>query len=243
MAAKATPTQKDSDVATDYAALRFVITSFISRIATALPVRVVSCTNSGSLSAFGFVDVQPLVTQMSGASEAVPHGKLFQLPYLRVQGGKNAVIMDPEPGDIGIAVFGSRDISALKSADGVAQARGARNLGLTPASGRQFNMADGMYLGGVLNAEPEQYVRFSGEGIEVVSPTKIRLAAPEIELDAGTSVTVTASSVSVEADSDVAINSPANDISGGATQIDGKVFLTHTHGGVQPGGGTSGPVT
>jgi hypothetical protein len=242
MGLKATSVQGDSDSATDFAALQFVITSFISRISTAMPVRVVSCTNAGGLSAFGFVNVQPLLTQLSGGLEAVPHGALFQIPYLRVQGGANAVIMDPEPGDIGIAVFASRDISALKGDEGVAQARGERNRGLPPASNRQYNMSDGMYLGGILNAQPEQYVRFSGEGVEVVSPTKIRLSAPEIEINAGTSVTVTAPSVGVEASSDVTIDSPANDISGGNTQIDGKIFLQHTHSGVQTGGGTSGPV-
>lgn len=219
--------QKGSDTATEYATIQFIIQSILSRIATATMVKVVSCTNSGGLSPWGFVNVQPVVSQLSGNNVAVQHGTLFRLPYLRLQGGLNAVIMDPEPGDIGLAVFCSRDISSLKVQGNLDKIKDGSLTGVTPASGRQYDMADGIYVGAGLNAQPTQYIQFSSEGIKVVSPTKIRLEAPDIEIVATISVT---------------IDSPANDI-GSVTTIDGKPFLPHTHSGVTPGGGNSGGVT
>lgn len=70
---------------------------------------------------------------------------------------------------------------------------------------RQFDYADGIYIGGVLNGVPEQYIQYSDTGIHMHSPTKVRITAPEIELDAETSIKSTAplirstASASVEA--------------------------------------------
>jgi hypothetical protein len=103
-------------------------------------------------------------------------------------------------------------------------------------------MADGLYLGGFLNAIPEQFVRFSTEGVEVVSPTKIRLVAPTVEIVASTAYTVNSAAITETASGSITIDSPSNDIKGGGTKIDDKPFLTHAHSGVTPGLGTSGPV-
>lgn len=249
--------QHASDTATEFAMYQFLISSYVAQMATATLVRVVSCTNSGGLAKWGTVDVQPVITQLAGDNTAVQHQQLFRLPYSRIQGGKNAVIIDPEPGDLGIAVFASRDISALKKQEAIDQVASGDLRGVPPSSDRQYSMADGLYLGGVLNAVPEQFVRFSTDGIEMLSPTKIRLVAPTVEIvadtkfqvDAGeiqetadSSFTLSADTISETADSSVTINSPSNDIKGGGTKIDNKPFLPHTHTGVTPGGGTSGPV-
>jgi hypothetical protein len=228
--------QRASDSATDFALLQFIISQYVAQMATATLVRVISCTNSGGLSPWGMVDVQPVISQLAGDNTAVQHQRIFRLPYCRIQGGKNAVIIDPEAGDLGAAIFAARDISALKQQEAIDQVAAGDIRGVPPSSDRQFSMADGLYLGGFLNAVPEQFVRFSTDGIEVVSPTKIRLAAPTIEIAATGSVSVTATS-------SVTVDSPTNDIKGGGTKIDNKTFLTHTHSGVQTGTGNSGPVS
>src|SRR6185503_3914263 len=156
----------------DYTKLVFVFNQLLRGLATATVVRVEACTNDGGLAPVGFVDVTPLVNQVDGAGQPTPHDVVYGIPYQRVQGGANAVIIDPEPGDLGIAVFASRDISAVKTAKAPAN----------PGSARTFDYADGMYIGGILNAVPQQYIRFSEDGIELVSPTKVRLQAPVIEL-------------------------------------------------------------
>ncbi|WP_227242389.1 Gp138 family membrane-puncturing spike protein [Paraburkholderia caribensis] len=164
----------------DYNAQMFVIGQVLAGVSTAKLVQIVSVTNAGDLSPVGFVDVQPLVNQLDGYDNAVEHGVVHNLPYFRLQGGTDAVILDPKQGDVGVAIFCDRDISAVKSSR--AQAN--------PGSKRRFDMADGLYIGGFLNGTPQQYVRFSSAGIAVVSPTKVTLQAPLVEVDASTSFTV-----------------------------------------------------
>jgi hypothetical protein len=91
------------------------------------------------------------------AGNPIPHDVIHNLPYFRLQGGTNAVIVDPDVGDKGFAVFCSRDISAVKRTKAIAN----------PGSSRRFNWADGLYVGGVLNGTPANYVEVSPSGITV----------------------------------------------------------------------------
>ena len=205
----------------DFNTLDFVFWLLMQKVQTNTIVKVISCTNSGGVSPVGRVTVQPCVNQMTGARQGIAHDQIFNCLYSRVSGGSNAVIMDPSPGDLGLMSFCSRDIS------GVVANQGPANAG----SFRMFDWADGIFTMNVpLGITPEQYVRFSSDGIEVVSPTKVTLTAPEI---------------------DIGLTGTVN-IGNGNTTIDGKPFLPHTHEGNPPGTyvvgstpvtGNSGPVT
>jgi hypothetical protein len=170
--------QGPSTNANKYNALIFAIQQQLLKVQTNIPVQVVSCTNSGAVASVGFVDVKVLTNQMTGNRTSIPHGTIFNIPYMRLQGGGNAVIMDPVAGDLGIMSVASRDISAVKSARGFAN----------PGSYRVFNWSDGMYIPGILNAAPSQYLQFSSGGILLLSPTAITLQAPSITLDGNTEV-------------------------------------------------------
>lgn len=231
-----TPLQTSADVLNDYGTLRFVIQQMLSRVATSTLVRVVSCSNSGGISPWGTVTVQPLINQVAGDDTTWPHQNLYKLPYCRLQGGTNAVIMDPEPGDIGLACFASRDISALKEQSAIDTVKGG-TPGVNPGSARQFSMSDGLYVGGVLNGTPVQYVAFSSEGITVHSPTKVRVTAPLIELTADTSVTVEAPTITL--DGDVHITGATTGDQDGT--FNGISVHDHTHGGVTAGGSNTAP--
>ncbi|OYV51346.1 MAG: hypothetical protein B7X10_00790 [Burkholderiales bacterium 21-58-4] len=189
----------------------FLIRRVLAEAHTAALVQIVSCTNAGTDSAVGFVDVQPLVDQLDGTGKPVPHGQLHSLPYLRMQGGANAVILDPQPGDIGIAIFAERDISRVK----------ANKAQAAPGSLRKFDMADGLYLGGVLNGVPTQYVQFSPTGISIVTPNNIDMTASgNINMQAA-AIALTSSTL---------------------THNGVNIGSTHIHGGVVPGSGdTTGP--
>jgi hypothetical protein len=168
--AAATPT----DTADDYAATVFTIRQLLARMQTMTLVKVLACTNSGGITPVGTVDVQPLITQLAGDGTATPHAPLFKLPYFRLQGGANALILDPQVGDIGMAGFCSRDISAVKKTK--AQAN--------PGSLRKYDFADGLYVGGFLNGTPSQYVQFAA-GINVGAA----MVATSGNLSAGTGAT------------------------------------------------------
>ena len=141
----------------EYNQILFVVQQALSKMQTATLVRVISCTNQGGVSAVGSVNVVPMVNQIDAAGEPTPHVTIFNVPYLRAQGGANAVILDPQPGDIGICVFASRDISKIKA---------TKQPG-NPGSLRQYSFSDGLYMGGVLNGVPAQFVRFNSEGITI----------------------------------------------------------------------------
>jgi len=152
-------------------AQQFLVQQLLGKLATTALVKIVAVSNSGGVSPVGTVDVLPLVNQVDGFGNGTAHGTIFGLPYFRLQGGANAVILDPQVGDIGIACFCSRDISTVK----------VTKTQANPASRRTFDWADGLYIGGVLNGTPTQYVQFSGDGITLTSPTKITLNAPVVE--------------------------------------------------------------
>lgn len=221
--------QSASTAASDYNTLRFIIEQRLMRIVTCALVKVVAVTNNGGITPVGTVDVQPLVNQLTGDGTAVPHATIYRLPYMRLQGGANAVILDPQVGDIGMAGFCYRDISKVKATK--AQAN--------PGSSRTFNWSDGLYFGGFLNGVPTQYVAFASGGITVVSPTKITLQAPTVEIDASSELHV----VSPTSEFSGSIHTPGTITGDTDVVADGKSGATHTHGGVQSGGSNTGPPT
>lgn len=155
--------------------LRFIIQQQMMSLQTSLPVEVVAVRNTG-LNPVGQVDIRILVDIITGNDETVSHGIIPNVPYFRLQGGANAVIIDPEVGDIGMANFSSRDISAVKNARKQAP----------PGSRRAYDFSDAMYSGGFLNGTPTQFIQFTAGGIIIHSPTKITQNAPELEFNADT---------------------------------------------------------
>lgn len=227
--------QNPGTTGTDYNTLAFVVAQLLAKVQTVTLVKVLSCTNDGELSPVGRVSVQPLVFQVSGNGTITPHGEIADLPYMRLQGGSDAVIIDPKPGDMGIALFCSRDIANVKADPVAALAAG----GATPGSFGTFDWADGLYVGGVLNGNPVQYIRFSSAGIEIVSPTKITLRAPTVEVDASALFKVAAGAVDIEATGDAKLVGATTEVqaTGAATVSGASVVLVGPVS--QTGGGAS----
>ena len=201
--------QRPAAAGSEFNALAFLIQSMIGRIATATLVQVQAVTNAGGVSPVGFVDILPMVNQIDGAGVATQHLTIFRCPYLRLQGGANAVILDPQVGDIGIALFADRDISSAT----------ANKAPSNPGSARRFDMADGLYLGGVLNGAPSQYVQFSAAGIKLHSPTAVILEAPDIQLNGST--------VEINATTSATVTTPTFTVNG-ATVLNGTVVGSST---------------
>lgn len=83
-----------------------------------------------------------------------------------------------------------------------------------PGSFRHNDWADGCYFGGFLNGTPTNYVQVSAAGITAVSPIQISMMV------GGKGIVITPS----------------------GTTIDGRLFLTHEHSGVETGGGNTAGV-
>lgn len=209
------------DDTSDYNAHHFLVRQVLALVSTATLVQVKAVTNAGEVAPVGTVDVLPLVKLIDGLGNASSHGQLHKLPYFRLQGGANAVIIDPQVGDIGIAIFADRDISSVKS----------KKAEANPGSRRRFDMADGIYIGGVINAVPNQYVRFNSQGIRLidVNGNKFEMTGTGIKLTDlnGHIVELNSSGLAITANTTVT----------GTLQDNGvNVGSTHVHGGVTAGG-------
>lgn len=140
-----------------------IIKAILSRVHTSIPCRVLNVTNDGGVAPVGFVDIYPLVNQLTGDGTPFDAGIIHNVPYFRLQGGSRAIIIDPVEGDIGDALFAERDISNVIINKGVSN----------PGSARQYDISDAIFIGGTLNAAPTDYVRFYSDGIDVKSTGKI----------------------------------------------------------------------
>lgn len=208
----------------------FVINQMLNKVQTSTLVKVVAVTNNGGVSPVGYVDVVPMVAQIDNAGNPTEHVTIHNLPYFRLQGGSNAIILDPQIGDIGIAVFASRDITQVKKTKKAS----------SPTTRRKFSYADGLYIGGVLNGTPNQYVQFNASGITITSTTAVTLNAP--------TVTINAPLITLNASTKVRVTSPIFEVTGtikdlcdstGSTMSAMRTaYNSHTHS--DPQGGSVG---
>ncbi len=156
--------QQDPNVATsDFNATAFLVSQMIGQLDIMKLVKVMKVTTGegGAGDApgkSGTVDVQPLVSQIDGNGNGTPHGTVHNIPWTRQQGGKNAIVIDPLAGDIGYVICADRDISSVKETGAVGPA----------PTRRKYNLSDGVYIGGVLNVAPDQYLQWTEDGIRIV---------------------------------------------------------------------------
>ncbi|WP_233868741.1 Gp138 family membrane-puncturing spike protein [Paraburkholderia adhaesiva] len=191
-------------LAGEYARQRTVVEQLLTRVRTAYLGKVIAARQNGAIEGAGTVDVQPLAGQLDGAGNVIAHGVIYGIPYLRLAGGANAVILDPQAGDIGLVAVCDRDSSSVIANAGAA----------TPGSLRRHDLSDSVYVTTVLGTAPQQYVAFSPDGIDIVSPVQIRLAAPTIVLQADNSIGLTAGN-------GITDSAPAIELDGAVTQGEG----------------------
>ena len=212
-----------ADNSSDIGRLNFIMTAAMSGLRTAMPVIVQAVTNSGGVSPIGYVNVQPLVSGMDGNKNLMPHGIIYNVPYMRIQGGTNGIILDPVVGDIGIATVCDRDISTVKNAKKVS----------APGSTRKNDMSDMVYLMTIIGSAPTQYVQFNSSGITITSPVNVTVNAPTAIVNSSTSVTMNTPILKVSGD--IIDNSATNTHSMAQMR---SIYNSHTHS--DPQGGNTG---
>jgi hypothetical protein len=171
-----TSNRKLNSGASEFNALSFMMEQAIKGLVnTAIPVRVDSCTKPGVGGAAGYVSATPLVQQRGADGKSLQPVSLPQLPFFRLQCGTAAVVLDPQPGDVGLAVFSQQDASNIEA---------GKTEPVQAGSFRCFDMSDGFYVGGFYGQTPTTYVHLDPETGEayIKAPTKITIDAPQIEL-------------------------------------------------------------
>jgi phage baseplate assembly protein gpV len=229
--------------------LRFFIEQTVRDILSTASLVRVDSTTGGGVAPAGTVSGTPLVAQTDAWGNILPMSPIPRMPFFRYQAGKAAFIVDPVPGDQGVAVFCKGDSSNV----GVGTQEPVR-----PASFRLFDQADGMFFGGTQNQTPTVWIEIKqDETITIHAPAGCTIETDEnVTVNAGKAVNVTAGeSVSITAP-EISLNGAlaTRGQSGGATtaRLTGSMTVSqdvtasgisldsHIHSGVQPGSGSSG---
>ena len=216
------------DGSSDLNAIAAIARQLIAQLDVMKLVKVIAVhPGTGSPPGPGTVDVQPLVSQIDANGYAVPHGTVFGIACWRFQNGPWAIISDPAVNDVGYVVCADRDSSSVPSKLGQT---------VTPGSRRRYNIADGIYVGGVFNPVPAANVWFKTDGTWALTDKPGNVLKGD-----GNGITATPVSGKpfiVQGNLQVTGSIIADD--GGGDQVN---LMTHTHSGVQTGSGTSGPPT
>ncbi|AYW18594.1 hypothetical protein DTA24_08000 [Klebsiella sp. P1CD1] len=124
----------------------------------------------------GIVDLEGLLYTVNANGESLNDGgRYFSIPYLRLQRGVSAVVMNPVAGDIGLMVCCDRDITGIKD----------NKTASVPTSNRLHSAADGVYLTSIacLSGAPTQYVAFHDSGIDIQSPGVVNINGMKVLSD------------------------------------------------------------
>lgn len=239
----------------DLNALDFFVRSIIKgMVNTAIPVRVDSIERPAEGGGAGYLSATPLIRMRSASGDALATVSIPKLRWFRLQHGTAAIIVDPKPGDVGLAVFAQQDVSTLSGGSDPVQ----------PGSFRCFDMSDGFYIGGFWGKTPTTFIRVEDSG-------DITITAPQSVTVNTTTLTANCETASVNASGSITFNSPTSTFTGNVTiqgtldvallisgtgglavsggsgavvtgdvTADGISLKSHVHSGIEPGGGTTG---
>lgn len=216
--------------ASAYNAANFHIRQELNKINTAEPATV-GAVSGGGVDKAGTLSATPIVNLVTGTGEGMEQSPLFTIPYFRYQGGENAVIVDPKPGDVGLNVYAMRDTEVMKQGNGSA---------CNPGSARRYSKGDGFFFSGFINKKPRRYVMVDDEGLTLDDGEGGRL-----ELKGGRLTITAPNGITINAPGNVTVDTPQTTFTG-EVQAQGNMtagnisMQGHRHTGVEAGPDTSG---
>lgn len=227
------PLTYNSPILCEYDKVISQFNSLITNVNTAIPCKVVAIEKQEQrgVNIVGFVDIQLMIEQTNGQKKGNETAIICNVPYVRIQGGTNAVIIDPEINDLGVAIFASRDITNFKEA----------RRQTPPATWRKFSISDAIYIGGIRNQKPVQYIHFRNDGIEIYSPKRVHITTPTVLIDSDNTTINTSAKTTINANGGCEINAETtnngNVLINGNTKISGNLLVGGIIGQTGEGGG------
>ncbi len=195
---------------TMYNAIEYMVRRVISEmVETADIVSVDSADQSGDSGPGGYASATPLVCQTDGFGNAIPSTSIPRMPFYRPQAGKAAIIMDPQPGDKGIAIYPKRDSSGITTGP---------NVPKQPLSFRSFSQADGVILNGILGEAPEIWLHLNPVSGDISLSTKSANVDISCRDEGNIVVKTGQGNITIQAGDDGA----------GDVTIDGRLLVTRT---------------
>ena len=226
---------------TAYNANESQIEKALAKLNTVFLARIVSCSSSG-VGGAKKVKAIPLNAKTDANGNAQPTPTYEELPHYRVQAGVAGVIIDPVPGDIGVFVVCTRDISKINSETTSPQ---------VPNSFRSFSPADAVMIATIHTKDPTIYMHCTQDGeMTLKAPASILADTLKAIIQASTSTTIKSPEITL--DGHVTVTGGLNVSGGEGATVDGSFSATgdvkagsislnsHVHSGVQAGGSNTG---
>ncbi|MEQ9910999.1 phage baseplate protein [Pectobacterium polaris] len=177
------------------------------------------------------VDVLPLVSRLDQNNQMIKNTTVFNIPVYRIQRGNSAIIMNPVPGDIGWIAVCDRDNSIAR----------ANRKESVPGSRRAHSKSDAIYMGGILNMPPTQFIEFADGELNITSPNPVNINCSTATVTAPGGVTIDTPIAhftgSITADGNITDNSGTQSASLKTLRDNYNVHV-HQVSGVQPGSST-----
>lgn len=201
---------------------RSVLSKFLQQTDDMLPAIVIAYDRTSNRAT-----VQPQVMMGSTSGEKISRAQIASVPVLNIGGGGFVLSFPIKPGDLGWIKASDRDIS-LYLQGGLKEE--------WPNTKRMHSFQDGLFIPDVLKT-----FTVDGEDAERVvlqttdATTRIAIAPGLVKITTPGTVEVDAPTVHMTGDLTVDGSITAQ----GEVTGNGIALSTHTHGGVQPGGGNT----
>jgi len=235
--------------------LRMALEDFQSQIWTALP-GVVSGVDLDKQTVSVQPTIQGSVSSADGSSQSVNLPVLVDVPVCWPRAGGFALTFPVNVGDEVLVVFASRCIDSWWQSGGVGAQAEVRMHDLSDGFAILAPTSQPKKLNGVSNANVQlrdedgtTFLEITPDGkARLVAVSQIDIEAPTINLNGGTVLNMTAPTINMNGNINTAgsggtgtFNVSGNLIhtNGSITSLGKKIDGTHTHGGVQPGGGNT----
>jgi phage baseplate assembly protein gpV len=203
--------------------LRSVFQKFMQGTDNMLPATVLSYDRASNTAT-----VRPIIAVLTTGGTTVPRAQVAKVPVLALGGGGFAINFPLQPGDMGWIEASDRDISLFMQ---------SMTEDERPNTARLHSFEDGRFIPDVFRsldvsdvADDAMTIQSLDGTVRVeISPTRVLMVAPDVQIDTD----------------QLTVNGPStfngNVETFGTLENNGvDVGSTHTHGGVQTGGGNTG---
>lgn len=180
------------DFTSEYNMRNFLITSLIAYTVNTCYAVTVTDVDTDNLK----VSVKPLISQRDADNNKIELPEIFNVPYFRYGAGNTAVKLDPKPGDIGFFIVFKSDSNNIKKGD---------SSQIMPDTFINFPLYSGVYIGGILMNEPENYIEIQDNNITINANQKLVINCQTAEINAETEVNINAPSINLGENASLAL--------------------------------------
>ena len=218
--------------------MKIAFEKFLQGVDDMLPARVISYDAEK-----GTVTLQPLIMMVTSDNASQPRATISGVHVYRHSGGGFVISFPLNVGDIGWIKACDRDISLFKQSLNESRPNTFRKHTFSDAIFFPDNMRgwtineDGLVI---QTNNGNQCIAILEDQVKIKSTTKVVIEAPLLEITGAIAQTGAVGDSTASFKGDVNIESGDVKVTGGDVEADGITLKTHTHGGVQTGGGNTG---